>query len=167
MSYAAALMALLSPTECHGEKVLRILGGARPVPNATTDSSKAYTLLRSFPRNCQRCSVSTDFGRQDQVSRRAASRFRLAKSPSDEFFCSFLGPPRWPLGPGVRFASGIFQGNPGVADGTLAVMVGALAAPCRAEQQGACPPCTVSFAASDLPGDGSKGFMLYVGSDSL
>ena len=31
--------------------------------------------------------------RKDQGSRRAASRFRLAKSPSDKFFCSFLDHP--------------------------------------------------------------------------
>ena len=84
------------------------------------------------------------------------------------FFCSFLDHPGSHLDQVYDSPLAYFWcANPGVVEGTLAVMVGASAEPCRAEQQAACPPFTVSFAASDAPGDGSKGFYTPVGSDSL
>ena len=63
------------------------------VPFRTQQPILQKPITKSFPQNCQRCSVSTDFGRQDQGSTRKASQFRLAKSPPISFFALFWTTP--------------------------------------------------------------------------
>ena len=169
MSYAAALVALLGPTECHGEKVLRILGGARPVPNATADSSKAYTLPKELSTKLPE--VFRKYGlwaSRPGIEARSLT-ISARQEPSDEFFCSFLDHPGSHLDQVYDSPPAYFWcANPGVADGTLAVMVGAScgampgrAARCLSSVHGQL--CSVRRYLEMAPRD----FMLYVGSDSL
>ena len=148
--------------------MLRILGGARPVPNATADSSKAYTYLRGTPPEHRRCSVSLDFRFVNQGSRRAASQFRLAKSPPMSFFCSFLDHPDSHLDQVYDSPPAYFWcANPGVVEGTLAVMVGASCGAMPGSRKVSVLRSRSVLQHQTPPGDGSKGFILYVGSDSL
>ena len=107
--------------------MLRILGGARPVPNATADSSKAYTYLRSFPRALRE--VFRKYGLWVVKTRDRDAQphnFGSPRAPPMSFFCSFLDHPGSHLDQVYDSPPAYFWcANPGVVEGTLAVMVGA------------------------------------------
>ena len=106
--------------------MLRILGGARPVPNATADSSKAYTYLRSFPRALREVFRKSGLWASRPGIETRSLTISARQEPSDEFFCSFLDHPGSHLDQVYDSPPAYFWcANPGVVEGTLAVMVGA------------------------------------------